>query len=88
MTDTFRALCAELVDKLHDLTFNDESAEEDGTWELIDRARAALAEPLPPDKPVSAAYTLEPPADGEVAELVTWLREQREVLVNGPPTHA
>jgi hypothetical protein len=29
--------------------------------------------PLPGDEPVSA-YTLEPPADGEVAQLCVWLR--------------
>ena len=36
---------------------------EDNLYEIANRARAALAEP-------------EPPADGEVAELVAWLRNE------------
>jgi hypothetical protein len=28
-----------LIEKLHDRTFNDEAAEEDGTWALLDFAR-------------------------------------------------
>jgi hypothetical protein len=51
----YRALCAELVDELDYQTSNHEADE------LIDRARAALAE-----QPVSEPYTLEPPTDGEV----------------------
>jgi hypothetical protein len=57
MTTDYRALCAELVDELDYQTSNHEADE------LIDRARAALAE-----QPVSQLYTLEPPADGEVPE--------------------
>ena len=66
MTDTFRALCAEMVERLGEL---------DGLYNipsqaaLIERASAALAE-----EPATPA----PPADGEVAELVAWLRHEAE----------
>ena len=68
MTD-FRALCAELADAyLRTLEHINNS-----TWlgyepsddPLLQRARASLA-----DEPPEPA----PPADGEVAELVAWLR--------------
>ncbi len=57
MTDTYRALCAELVADYDDCHYRSE---------LSDRAHAALAEP-------------EPPADGEVAELVACLRREADV---------
>jgi hypothetical protein len=59
MTPDFRALCAELMDAYIWCIeeYMTAPAEEDT---LIQRARAALAEP-------------EPPADGEVAELVVCL---------------
>ena len=74
MTDTFRALCAEMVERLGEL---------DGLYNipsqaaLIERASAALAE-----EPATPA----PPADGEVAELVAWLREQLHVCLQAPWT--
>jgi len=43
MTNTFRALCAELIDALHDHT----SLYPGHEHELVRRARAALAEPVP-----------------------------------------
>jgi hypothetical protein len=47
MTD-FRALCAELVDELEDwVAFGDEADCADA-HALVDRARAALAQPEPP----------------------------------------
>jgi hypothetical protein len=72
MTDTFRALCAELVeawDATADFDFNDFGH---AAADIVTRARAALAaEPVPP-------------ADGEVAELVAWLRKDG-VLLNLRP---
>ena len=62
MTDTFRALCAELVDAW---------LKGDDIVGAINRARAALGEA---DEPVVPA----PPADGEVAELVAWLQEEAD----------
>jgi hypothetical protein len=62
MTDTYRALCAELVADYDDCHYRSE---------LSDRAHAALdAEP-------------EPEADGEVAELVAWLRCQKGQIPGG-----
>jgi hypothetical protein len=61
MTDTFRALCAELTNALAEWELGGGPPEDTADAELIARARAALAaEP-------------EPPADGEVAELVACL---------------
>lgn len=60
MTDTFRALCAELVDAW---------LKGDDIVGAMNRARATLA-----DEPAVPA----PPADGEVAELVEWLKENAE----------
>jgi hypothetical protein len=66
MTD-FRALCAELTDSLEEWLSSNSIGGislDDGTdAELIYRARAALAQPAPP-------------VDGEVAELVAWLRDR------------
>jgi len=67
MPTDYQTLCAELLavfDSYDDESnlvgiFDDMKANKN---DLLDRARAALAEPLPP-------------ADGEVAELVAWLRE-------------
>ena len=65
MTDTFRALCAELTNALAEWELGGGPPEDTADAELIARARAALdAEP-------------EPEADGEVAELVAWLRCQK-----------
>jgi hypothetical protein len=55
MTDTFRALCEELVEELEDWIYCDDESEIADAHSLIDRARAALAEqpvgptPLPGD---------------------------------------
>ena len=65
MTDTFRAMCAELIDAWDKHGGNGLSSHEDVWFATINRARAALAEP-------------KPPADGEVAETVKWLREEAE----------
>ena len=65
MTDTFRALCKELVDSVELLL---EMRAVDAkpmaiTEDRVSRARALLAEPEP-----------QPPANGEVAEVAAWLR--------------
>ena len=67
MTDTFRAMCAELVDAYAWCidAFMTAPAKEDT---LIQRARTLLAEPTP-----------QPVADGEVAELVSWLQSMRDL---------
>jgi DNA-directed RNA polymerase subunit K/omega len=59
MTTDFRALCAELTNELHGYASANPHHDSD---ELVARARAALAKPVPPD-------------DGEVAELVALIRE-------------
>ena len=68
MTTDFRALCAELADELHDFQW---AVQEAGvgwacpdTESLIDRARAALAEPEP-EGPAPAG-----PSDEELLELM------------------
>ena len=63
----YRAMCAELVDAYAWCidAFMTAPAEEDT---LIQRARALLALPTP-----------QPPADGEVAELVEWLQSMRDL---------
>ena len=71
MTNPYRAMCAELVAAVDLLCGSGDSPGQPGSRliltvhvealdELADRARALLAQP---------------PADGEVAELVEWLRE-------------
>jgi hypothetical protein len=47
MTDTFRVLCSELVDELEDWIYCDDESEIADTHSLIDRVRAALAQPEP-----------------------------------------
>ena len=69
-TPNFRALCAELANHLQArVRKEDQEIRSKGYYsesqQLIDRARAALAEP-------------ELPADGEVGETVTWLREEAD----------
>ena len=67
MTNFYRAMCAELIDAL-------EGGIPAGRLHmspLADRARALLAQPEP-----------QPPADGEVTELVEWLR-RGSLLGNG-----
>lgn len=63
MGEDYRALCAELL-KVVEIS-DDFIMNEESTVELADRARVALAEP-------------QPPADGEVGELVEWLRLNAE----------
>ena len=101
MTDTFRALCAELVDAI--LTPNPYNWE-DSLHDSANRARALLARPaavgvLPlkerPDfiagygegltdgrriieREEAERPTPQPPADGEVAELVAWLQDRAD----------
>ena len=58
MTDTFRALCAELINELHGYKV----AHPNHSTELIELARAALAKAEEP-----AVFA--PPSDGEVAAL-------------------
>lgn len=58
MTDTFRALCAELINELHGYKV----AHQNHSTELIELARAALAKAEDPD-------VFAPPSDGEVADL-------------------
>ena len=62
MTPNYRALCAELADELQGYIDYAPVGPCDEEQALVDRARVALAEP-------------EPPADGEVAELVGLIRE-------------
>ena len=64
MMADFRALCAELTEKLDELNCLYKVPSQSA---LIERARAALA-----DEPAAPA----PPADGEVAELVAALQSQ------------
>lgn len=81
MTTDYRALCAELESHLSALSWStlniasDDEAEHDlahAIAELCSRARAALAQP-------------EPPADGEVAEMVAVLRADAECITAGRP---
>lgn len=86
MTTDFRVLCAELVDQLT------QSAEVHWNYvcnkiarqcdAVVASARAALAdEPAPEGRePVSFTGRFTFPADGEVAELVTWLQEIGETI--------
>lgn len=73
MSDRFRALCAEMLDKLsslyRDIVDSGVGYVDDEGRDLMDRSRAALAEPV-----------AEPPAvaEEEVAELVAWLKENAE----------
>lgn len=70
MTTDFRALCAEL---LQELCCHYRSWElKEGIYpDAMKRANAALAEP----EPVAEESSVAQPADGEVAELVAWLRK-------------
>ena len=75
MTD-FRALCAELVDELEDwIAFGDEADCADA-HALVDRARAALAQPeIAPDGPAvpdgrEPASVTDQPTDKELLELM------------------
>ena len=65
MTDTFRAMCAELTTAFE---YAWDGRRPKVIQELIDRARALLAQPV-----------AEGPADGEVAELVEWLQSMRDL---------
>jgi hypothetical protein len=57
MTDTYRALCAELTEELHEHT----SLYEGHESELIARARALLAQPEPARQPTFAELLMPPP---------------------------
>jgi hypothetical protein len=57
MTDTYRALCAELTEELHEHTCLYEGHES----ELVLRARAALAQPEPARQPTFAKLLMPPP---------------------------
>ena len=61
MTDTFRAICAELIEAMTD--------DSTGCWQreadVIDRARALLAQPV-----------AERPTVMEIIELHTWLEDE------------
>ena len=61
MTDTFRAMCAELIEAMAD--------DSTGCWQreadVIDRARALLAQPV-----------AERPTVMEIIELHTWLEDE------------
>jgi hypothetical protein len=70
MTTDYRELCTELLAWAEKTT-----AHYYVLPDVLIRARAALAE-----QPVSEPYTLEPPADGEVAELVAELRSVTKAL--------
>ena len=59
MTDTYRAMCEELVEALAEWRLGGGPPEDTADADLIERARALLAQPV-----------AQPPADGEVAELV------------------
>jgi hypothetical protein len=58
MTIDFRALCAELTDEFEDWICYGNEFETSSAHELVDRARAALAEPYPPinDEVPKTAY--------------------------------
>ena len=86
MTDTFRALCAELL------------AADDGSifgTDLVTRARAALVEPVPPaEASPTFTGTFTTPAGAsisgfalleEVPELVLWLREIAQLWESDAP---
>ena len=62
----YRALCAELVEALHEHICLYEG--QGFGRELVARARALLDQPTP-----------QPPADGEVAKLVEWLQDCADV---------
>ena len=64
MTDTFRALCAELTEELHEHTCLYEGHES----EVVARARAALAQPEPVAPPMPM------PGDAEGLAEVFWNR--------------
>ena len=66
MTNPYRAMCAELVEAMTDDSTDCWQREAD----VIDRARALLAQPQP---------VAQPPADGEVTELVEWLQSMRDL---------
>ena len=61
MTTDYRAMCAELADALAEWRLGGGPPEDTADADLIDRARALLAQPV-----------AQPPADGEVAELQRW----------------
>ena len=63
MTNPYRAMCAELADALAEWRLGGGPPEDTADADLIDRARALLAQPV-----------AQPPADGEVAELVETLK--------------
>ena len=76
MTNPYRALCAELADALAEWRLGGGPPEDTADADLIDRARALLAEadgPAVPDGREPASVALQP-SDGEVAELVEGLR--------------
>ena len=78
MTDTFRALCAELIASW-DADGCDWKPHHQSRWEAtVARARAVLAR--------WGNHVPAPPADGEVAELAAWLREQLHVCLQAPWT--
>lgn len=68
MTTDFRAELQALVDAYDEHGGNWPQYHEYGLFAAVKRARAALAEPEP-EEPTPQ------PADGEVAELVAWLRK-------------
>ena len=71
MTDQFRAMCAELVRRWDTAPCWPSPSQRHDLLDIADamnRARALLALPTP-----------QPPADGEVAELVEWLQSMRDL---------
>jgi len=80
MTTDYRALCARLVHELENtqksLMYHQGCSTilDSIRCAVVDRARAALAEPEPVPT-VKESLTAQP-SDGEVAELVKWLRDE------------
>lgn len=71
MSVDFRALCAELILRW-DVDGCDWKPQHQAKWEAaLSRARALLEA----DGPAAVAGEASPPAEGEVAELVAWLRD-------------
>lgn len=68
MTTDFRALCAELVDELDAWIGYGEEGETADAQEVVDRARAALAEPEPPSLKEQALFAIDVAvADGRLS---------------------
>ena len=80
MTD-FRALCAELVDELEDWIAYGDEADCADAHAVVDRARAALAQPEPQGPS-------DEELDEETATLIPWLLEEAVQAANSEAPYA